>query len=67
MLSDALTHGAIGEVEINDMHEQTKARDERLRAVASPGHGVVAVVAGDGNKRLFRELGCQPSSTAASR
>jgi DAK2 domain fusion protein YloV len=59
VLSEALKHGAISEVEINDMHEQTKARDERLRAAAdTPATMVVAVVAGDGNKRLFRELGC---------
>jgi uncharacterized protein len=59
VLSEALRHGAIGEIEINDMHEQTKARDERLRAAAdTPATMVVAVVAGDGNKRLFRELGC---------
>ena len=31
VLSEALKHGTIGEVEINDMHEQTKARDERLQ------------------------------------
>ena len=60
VLSEALKHGAIGEIEINDMHEQTRARDERLRA-APDAHGavVVAVVVGDGNKRLFRELGCR--------
>ena len=62
VLSAALKHGAIGEVEINDMHEQTsKARDERLRASRrerSAGTVVVAVVAGEGNKVLFRELGC---------
>ena len=59
VLSEALRHGAIGEIEINDMHEQTKARDERLRAAAdTPATMVVTVVAGDGNKRLFRELGC---------
>jgi DAK2 domain fusion protein YloV len=59
VLSEALKYGALGEIEINDMHEQTKARDERLRAAAgAPATMVVAVVAGDGNKRLFRELGC---------
>lgn len=60
VLSEALKYGAIGEVEINDMHEQTRARDERLaRPSVEAGAVVVAVVAGDGNKRLFRELGCQ--------
>ena len=60
VLSEALKLGAIGEVEINDMHEQTKARDERLqdRPALAEGTVVVAVVAGEGNKALFRELGC---------
>ena len=61
VLSKALSMGSIGEVEINDMHEQTRARDERLQAVspaAETGTVVVAVVAGEGNKALFRELGC---------
>jgi DAK2 domain fusion protein YloV len=59
VLSEALKHGAIGEVEINDMHEQTRARDERLQQQAEAvGTVVVAVVAGEGNKELFRELGC---------
>ena len=61
VLSEALKYGTIGEVEINDMHEQTKARDERLQQRASQvvdGTVVVAVVTGEGNKRLFRELGC---------
>ena len=60
VLGLALKHGAIGEVEINDMHEQTRARDERLRQTSeAPQTAVVAVVAGEGNKRLFRELGAQ--------
>ena len=60
VLTQALTLGSIGEVEINDMHQQTRARDERLQGPAAPvGETmVVAVVAGDGNKELFRELGC---------
>ncbi len=61
VLSEALKLGVIGEVEINDMHEQTKARDERLQGQHKLAEGtvVVAVVAGEGNKALFRELGCQ--------
>ena len=61
VLSEALKLGAIGEVEINDMHEQTKARDERLQGQHKLAEGtvVVAVVTGEGNKALFRELGCQ--------
>ena len=60
VLSEALKLGAIGEVEINDMHEQTKARDQRLQNQPRLAEGtvVVAVVAGEGNKALFRELGC---------
>ena len=64
VLSEALKHGSIGDVEINDMHLQTRDRDERLSAsspAAEAGEGctvVVAVVAGDGNQRLFRDLGC---------
>jgi DAK2 domain fusion protein YloV len=63
VLSEALKLGAIGDVEINDMHAQTRDRDERLAAPAAPEVGaggtvVVAVVAGDGNQQLFRDLGC---------
>jgi len=61
VLSEALKMGSIGEVEINDMHEQTRARDERLqeRSEVLLETVIVAVVAGEGNKALFRELGCQ--------
>ena len=52
--------GAIEGVEIADMHRQTEQREERLLA-ALPGGGshtgVVAVVSGDGNRRLFEDLG----------
>lgn len=66
VLSEALKHGAIGDIEINDMHLQTRARDERLsserpssaRTVDEDRTVVVAVVAGAGNQQLFRELGC---------
>ena len=60
ILSEALKLGTIGEVEINDMHEQTRARDERLQGHHGLAEGtvVVAVVAGEGNKALFHELGC---------
>jgi uncharacterized protein len=60
VLSHATTYGTISEVEINDMHAQTRERDERLAAAAArtTGTAVVAVVAGEGNKRLFRDLGC---------
>lgn len=61
VLSAAIGYGAISEVEINDMHAQTRARDERLqrRAQAPAGTAVVAVAVGEGNKELFRQLGCR--------
>jgi DAK2 domain fusion protein YloV len=53
--------GAIENVEIADMHRQTKARERRLlAAVPSPPPAaaeVVAVLAGVGNRRLFESLG----------
>jgi dihydroxyacetone kinase-like predicted kinase len=52
--------GTIDRVEIANMHEQTQQREERLLAAvpdAPPAAaGVVAVVAGDGNRRLFESL-----------
>jgi uncharacterized protein len=58
-LSLATGVGTIEGVEIADMHRQTEEREERLLA-AVPGwarSGVVAVVAGEGNRRLFEDLG----------
>jgi DAK2 domain fusion protein YloV len=52
--------GAIEGVEIADMHRQTEAREERLlESVEHTGArtAVVAVVAGEGNRRLFASLG----------
>ena len=53
--------GVIEGVEIANMHEQTLRREQRLlEAVpdAPPATtGVVAVVAGDGNRKLFESLG----------
>ena len=55
--------GSIENVEIADMHRQTKARERRLlAAVPSPPPAaaeVVAVVAGVGNRRLFESLGAR--------
>src|SRR5262249_7727415 len=52
--------GTIEGVEIANMHEQTHEREERLlKAVPdlpTAATGVVAVVAGDGNRRLFETL-----------
>jgi DAK2 domain fusion protein YloV len=54
--------GTIEGVEIADMHRQTEQREERLLAALPGGaarSGVVAVVAGDGNRRLFEDLGAE--------
>ncbi len=52
--------GTIDRVEIANMHEQTHERNERLLAAVpdlpAATTGVVAVVAGDGNRRLFEQL-----------
>jgi fatty acid kinase len=63
LLSYGVKLGAVGGVEINDMHAQTIARDERLGGDEddedeAPATAVVAVVAGAGNQALFRSLGC---------
>jgi DAK2 domain fusion protein YloV len=61
-LSIGTAAGTIDRIEIANMHEQTQQREERLLAAvpdAPPEHattGVVAVVAGDGNRRLFESL-----------
>jgi uncharacterized protein len=55
-LSAATALGVLAEVEISNMHTQTAARTERL----TPEEGlssVVAVTAGEGNRRLFESLG----------
>jgi len=50
--------GTIAGVEIANMHAQTTQREERLsHADADGSTAVVAVVAGDGNRRLFESLG----------
>jgi uncharacterized protein len=50
--------GVIDRVEIANMHEQTVQREERLlHAVPDARSAVVAVVAGDGNRKLFESLG----------
>jgi len=60
-LSVGTRAGVIDRVEIANMHEQTLQREQRLlEAVpdaAQSTTGVVAVVAGDGNRRLFESLG----------
>jgi len=53
--------GVIDRVEIANMHEQTVQREERLLTAVPDApaalSGVVAVVAGDGNRALFEDLG----------
>jgi len=61
-LSIGTRAGVIDGVEIADMHRQTEEREERLLAAVPGGAsltGVVAVVAGDGNRRLFEGLGAE--------
>jgi DAK2 domain fusion protein YloV len=52
--------GTIDRIEIANMHEQTQQREERLLSLvpdALPAKsGVVAVVAGEGNRKLFESL-----------
>jgi DAK2 domain fusion protein YloV len=61
-LSVGTAVGTIDRIEIANMHEQTQQREERLLAAvpdAPPEHattGVVAVVAGAGNRKLFEGL-----------
>lgn len=67
VLNLATAKGVLSEIEIDNMKEQTAARTRRLQEAgfssASPGEApatqVVAVVAGDGNKALFRSLGIE--------
>jgi dihydroxyacetone kinase-like predicted kinase len=61
-ISVATAVGVIGRVEIADMHAQTFEREGRLLgtpgvAVPTLETGIVAVCLGEGNRRLFRELG----------
>jgi uncharacterized protein len=51
--------GTVERVEVADMRAQTEEREERLLPSAEPAAhcGVVAVSAGEGNRRLFESLG----------
>ena len=54
--------GAIEGVEIADMHRQTARREERLLEAlpaTAARSAVVAVAAGEGNRRLFESLGAE--------
>jgi fatty acid kinase len=61
-LSLGTAAGTIDRIEIANMHEQTHEREERLLAAVPDlsaeraTTGVVAVVAGEGNRRLFERL-----------
>jgi len=63
-LSIGTRAGTIDRIEIANMHEQTHQREERLLAVVPDAptaqSGVVAVVAGDGNRALFESLALEP-------
>jgi hypothetical protein len=56
-LSLGVAAGTIAGVEIANMHVQTAQRTERLGTTGATE--VVAVVAGDGNRRLFESLGAR--------
>ncbi|HUZ82343.1 MAG TPA: hypothetical protein VMU73_08860, partial [Gaiellaceae bacterium] len=59
-LSLGVARGAIGGVEIANMHAQTLEREERLLHSVPDEHGscaVVAVSSGSGNRALFESLG----------
>jgi len=57
-LSLGTAAGTVEGVEIANMHEQQEQRERRLSVVPSPlaACGVLAVVAGDGNRLLFETL-----------
>jgi DAK2 domain fusion protein YloV len=63
VLGLATARGVLSEIEIDNMREQTAARTERLARSAAASRAdagltqVVAVVAGEGNKAVFRSLG----------
>jgi DAK2 domain fusion protein YloV len=57
LLSYASAQGTIDDVEVADMREQTRARRRRLSL--DQRVACVAVAAGEGNKALFHELGCE--------
>jgi hypothetical protein len=63
-LSIGTRAGTIDRIEIANMHEQTHQREERLLSIVPDApaaqSGVVAVVAGDGNRALFESLALGP-------
>src|SRR5215212_8104606 len=49
--------GVLERVEIANMHVQTAHREDRLAGEEDRASDVLAVVAGEGNRRLFESLG----------
>ncbi|MGH3012558.1 MAG: DAK2 domain-containing protein [Gaiellaceae bacterium] len=49
--------GVIEEVDVMNMHAQTAEREERILGAEPTACGVVAVCAGQGNRRLFESMG----------
>jgi uncharacterized protein len=49
--------GVIEQVEVMNMHVQTAEREERILGAEAAACGVVAVCAGEGNRRLFESMG----------
>ncbi len=50
--------GAVSHLDVADMHEQARRRDERLAAPVAPAQcGALAVATGDGMRALFGSLG----------
>ncbi len=56
-LALATAVGVIEEVDVMNMHVQTAQREERILVAETAACGVVAVCAGEGNRRLFESLG----------
>ena len=67
-LQNALTHGALTKIKIENMREQHVSNQQAVREAMQPGftyapvdpsntYGFVAVCAGDGVEQLFRDLG----------
>jgi DAK2 domain fusion protein YloV len=49
--------GVIEQVDVMNMHVQTAEREERILGAEATACGVVAVCAGEGNRRLFESMG----------
>ena len=58
-LQAGTARGVLDKVEIANMHRQTVEREERLSRAAATAKAceAIAVVAGEGNRRLFEDLG----------